>query len=51
VALLGQHRLRLHEARDPSLGEDAMDDGIVLGSIARPVDLDTVGDGIALELL
>ncbi len=51
VALLGQHRLRLHEVSDAAIREDAMDYGVVLGGIARPVDLDAVGDGVALELL
>ncbi len=51
VALLGQHRLRLHQAGDASIREDAMNDRIVLGGVARPVDLDAVGDSIALELL
>src|SRR3954469_16103190 len=51
VALLGEHRLALHEARDAMPAEDPVDDPVVLVAVARPVDVRTVGEGVALELL
>src|SRR5205085_12514784 len=35
----------------PARGEDVVDDLVVLGGVARPVDRRAVGHGVALELL
>ena len=51
MALFGEHRLRLDELRDAVAREDLMNDGVVFGGIASPMDLNAVGGGIALKLL
>ena len=51
MALFGQHRLRFDEPRYAMLRENLMDNGVVLGGIASPVDLDSIRHGIALKLL
>jgi hypothetical protein len=51
VALLGEHRLALHQTRDPSVPEEPEDDGIVLCRVGRPVHPGPQGQRLALELL
>src|SRR5438552_3389961 len=50
MALLGEHRLALHQARHADLAQDPVHDAVVLVGIARPVDPRPRGDGVALEL-
>ena len=51
VALLGQHRLRFHQPGEAPIRENAVHDRVVLRTVARPVDLNAVGAGVALEFL
>jgi len=50
TALLGQHRLALDQRRGAVVVENSVDDLIVLGGVARPMDIDAVRPGIGFEL-
>jgi hypothetical protein len=51
VALLGQHRLGLDQPGHAALGQDAVDDGVVLGGVAGEPDLGAARPRVLLELL
>ena len=51
VALLGQHRLALHELFDVVLLQDPQHDLIVFGSVTSPMNMDSILPGVGFELL
>src|SRR2546428_692550 len=50
MALLGEHRLALHQPRHAVLAQDPVHDAVVLVGIARPVHRGACGSGVPLEL-
>ena len=51
AALLGEHRLALDERLGAMVAQDAVDDLVVLGGVARPMHVDAVRSRIGLELV
>ena len=51
AALLGQHRLALDQRLGAVIAEDAVDDLIVLGGVARPMHVNAVRARVIFELL
>lgn len=43
AALLGEHRLRLHQRLGAVAPQDLQDDPVVVGPVLGPVDMDAVG--------
>ncbi len=51
LALVGQHRLGLHQRARAAVAKQVEDDLVVLGGVSREVDLGAVVDGVAFEFL